>query len=130
MTDRQRKIEALRRLAAAPGTPAEGEVARRMLQKLEATEQARRASSGRPTDQLDEIDDLLSRAIREDDFERGRGFTEAELEKEFGAMFQSAGYRDMVAELNRKMAWMASQDFMGTLNRAAGGATRKSGKGS
>jgi len=71
------------------------------------------------------------------------GFTEAELEKEFAWMFKgtSFSYGGTLKELNRKIAEMLGQDpdksadvrkppnFMGTLNRAAGGATRKSGKG-
>jgi hypothetical protein len=36
MKDRQKTIESLRRLAERPGTPAEGENARRILKKLEA----------------------------------------------------------------------------------------------
>lgn len=36
MRDKQKTIESLRRLAERPGTPQEGETARRMLKKMEA----------------------------------------------------------------------------------------------
>jgi hypothetical protein len=49
MKDRQKTIESLRRLAERPGTPAEGENARRILKKLEAQQPPAPQNIPRPT---------------------------------------------------------------------------------
>lgn len=69
--DRQRKIDALRRLAERPGTPAEGEVARAMLARVEAASVAGDDIDGLIAGMIQDVGESLPEAYRRMAFGEG-----------------------------------------------------------